>query len=274
MESTYFKLRYYIAFTYYKLRILTDCAEGKRRLYLAELLHVWNVLRHTNREMPGYNHIQTISTIFGTYKFIGDNYGYSIMSPAFERPDKELFIRLIQKSLRRGKRVLYLDVGAYAGDYTVGVLKFIRNKKLTTFAFEPDPVHFSLLKENLRLNHIKKVRAYNLGLGNKIKTVQMKGYKKIKDTVEVATVPYAMKTLDSLLPASYYKKFDEIFVKIDIEGHEAEAFDGARYLLKSHKKICVMIEDCVNPSIIAYLSNHAFRQTAKITPYDSFWESP
>jgi FkbM family methyltransferase len=227
---------------------------------------------HTAREMPEHNHIQTTESIFGTYKFIGDNYGYSILSPAFERPDKELFINLLQQSLRHNKRVLYLDVGAYVGDYTVGVLKFLDTRYLTTYVFEPDPVNYLLLRENLRINRIKGIRPYPVGLGDANKTIKVPGYSKKRDVVYTKPVSYTFRKLDWIIPASFYKKFDVVFVKIDIEGHEEEAFDGAKNLLHSGKKVTLMIEDCVNPSIIRYLKNHGFRFMTKITPYDSFWE--
>lgn len=228
---------------------------------------------HTSYETIGHDRIQTLSTIFGTYKFIGDNYGYSILSPAFERPDKELFIDMIRKSLGRRKRALYLDVGAYVGDYTVGVLTFLKHTALlTTYAFEPDPVNFALLKENLRINDLKGIRSYNSGLGDSNKIVKVVGYKRNGGRIIPAEVSYQLKALDSLLSLSFYQKFDEVFLKVDIEGHEEEALDGAKNLIRCGKKVHLMIEDCVNPSIIRYLKIHGFRFVTKITPYDSFWE--
>lgn len=239
---------------------------------MAEFIHLTNVLFDIHNEMPGSTSLQELTTIFGTYRFIGDNYGYSILSPAFERPDKELFLSNFKAALGRNRKILYVDVGAFVGDYTVGLLTFVNSKRVTTLAFEPDPVCFSLLQENLRRNNIHGVRVFKYGLSNTGKAVSVKGYVKKENRILPSRVPYTFRTLDSILPKNYYKKFDSIFVKVDIEGHEEEAFDGARYLLTSGKKIYLMIEDCVNPSIINYLKLHGFTFKTKITPYDSFWE--
>lgn len=272
MEIPYPKFRYYVMFLYYKLRIFIDCSSGRRRLYLAELVHVINAVFHANFQMPWSNKIHEIETIFGRFKFIGDNYGYSIMSPAFERPDIELFIQNLKQSLKKGKRILFLDIGANVGLYSVGITRFIRHKNFSIIAIEPDPVYFRLLVDNLKANSVPGIRVFNIALGNKNQRIRVPGFAMKGEAVLKKEVTIEQKQLDSILPAEFYKKFDEIFVKMDIEGHEEEAFDGAKNLRKSEKKVRLMIEDCVNPTIITYLKRHAFRFIAKITPYDSFWK--
>jgi FkbM family methyltransferase len=265
----YSKLRYYLLFLYYKIRIVIDCRSGMGRLLFAEFLHICNYLFHTNYEMPGRDQIRTIETIFGRYKFIGDYYGYSIISPAFERPDKEFLIDWMKQSLKQNKNVLYLDVGAFVGDYSVGILKFVKSKRLTTLVFEPDHDYYRLCLENFRLNNVKNCKVYNVGLSDKNTTVSALRFPTIPSSQKLT---FKLQKLDSLLSAAFYKKFDEIFIKIDIEGHEEETFAGATNLMKFGKKIHLMIEDCVNPVILRYLEDHGFRFVQKITPYDSFWE--
>ena len=268
----YSKLQYYFFFLYYKICIFTDTKSGRWRLYFSEFLHIWNFIFHTSHEMPGSDQIRTIETIFGKYKFIGDYYGYSILSPAFERPDKELLIDLMRRSLNQNKNVLYLDVGAFVGDYTIGVQKFVNAKRLTTLAFEPDIDYYKLLLVNANTNHVTNYKAYNVGLSNSNKTIEALRFPTLRDAIHYKKLKFRLRRLDDILPASFYKKFDEIFIKIDIEGHEEETFEGAIKLMKSGKKIYLMIEDCVNPLIVRYLTDHGFRFVQKITPYDSFWE--
>ena len=172
MTVTYSKIRYCILFFYYKFRLFLDCKKGRRRLLLAEILHIVNYLFRTNYEMPGYSQICEIETIFGKFKFIGDNYGYSILSPAFERPDKELFTGLIRESLRRKKTVLFLDIGAYVGDYSVGISLCIKGKRLTTIAFEPDIDYYKLCIANMRANGVSNYKVHNIGLSDKNTSMQ------------------------------------------------------------------------------------------------------
>lgn len=258
MEITYSKFGYYLYFIYYKLRILVDCRIGKRRLYLSEFIHLINVIFRSHYETPGAERVENIETIFGKFKFIGNNYGYSILSPAFERPDIELFIQNLQSSLKKGKKILFLDIGANVGLYSVGVTRFVKSKRLTIIAVEPDPVYHKLLLSNLKENAVSNTTVFPVALSDRDTIVRKSGFH--------------LRRLDSFLSKSFYHGFDEIFVKMDIEGNEEDAFDGAQNLLWSGKKIQLMIEDCVNPSIVKYLENHRFRFITKITPYDSFWE--
>jgi FkbM family methyltransferase len=266
---TFSNLRYYFLFIYYKFRIIFDCKSGRGRLLLAEFFHIVNTIFHTNFVIPNPDEIHEITTMFGTFKFINDYYGYSILSPAFERPDKELLISQIRHTLKKNTSVLFLDIGAYVGDYSIGISHRIKSNAITTVAFEPDIDYYKLCTENMKKNGVKKYKVYNLGLGDKRATIQTQRFPTIPLSKQLTL---RIEKMDSIIPASYYKKFDEIFLKIDIEGHEEETFEGAQNLLKSRKKIRLMIEDCVNPVIIKYLQDHNWKFVTKITPYDSFWE--
>ena len=272
MCLSYSKVRYYLLFFYYKLRVFLDCKSGCGRLYISELIHIWNSIFHTYYEMPGYDKIYEIETIFGKFKFIGDNYGYSILSPAFERPDKEFLTGMMRQTLRRKKSILFLDIGGLVGDYAIGISRLVKSNAITTLVFEPDHDYYKLLLTNARVNAVPKFKAYNIGLSNKNKTIRVPRFPTLVGIIPSKILTFRLRCLDDMLPESFYEKFDEIFVKIDIEGHEQETFEGAENLVKSGKKIRLMIEDCVNPSIIQYLSHHGWRFTKKITPYDSFWE--
>ena len=272
MDRTYPKIQYYLVFLYYKLRIFIDCRSGRMQVYLAEIIHLVNCLFRTSFEMPHHDRVGMIETIFGKFTFIADNYGYSILSPAFERPDIELFILQIRESLEQGNRVLFLDIGANVGLYSIGLTTRIGKKRFTTYAFEPDPVYHTLLLNNIAANDIKDVIVYNVAVGNGQKTIETDGFHLDKDKVEKTRVRFWIRTVDSIVTPTVLRGFDQIFVKIDIEGNEENAMDGAKNLLNSGKKIHLMIEDCVNPSIIDYLHAHDFRFIKKITQYDSFWE--
>lgn len=271
METRYSKFRYYLLFLYYKLRIFVDCTTGLDRLLLAESIHIWNLLSRTYHEMPGSDKIREIDTIFGKYKLIGDNYGYSILSPAFERPDKDLLISMINDAVRQNKSVLFLDIGGFVGDYTIGVSLKVKKNSVTTVAFEPDSDYYKLFITNLRMNHITQCKVYNIGLSNKDTEIKEPRFPTLMHVLPSKILKFRLRRLDDILPESFYKKFDEIFVKIDIEGHEEATFDGAADLINSGKEIHLMIEDCVNPAVTRYLKRHKWRFITKITPYDSFW---
>lgn len=54
---------------------------------------------------------------------------------------------------------LVVDVGAGYGDFSILIAK--KFPHINIYAFEPDAVYFSLFQENLKLNRIKNVYAYN-----------------------------------------------------------------------------------------------------------------
>jgi len=265
-------IQYYLLFFYYKLRIFIDCTEGRFRLYLSELIHLIGAITKTPLEMPERNKIQTIETIWGKFRFIGDLCGYLIMNPSFERQDMEYFVTLMRRAIEKKENILFLDIGANVGLYSVGMSKYVNNNHMVTHAFEPYPVYHRLLLENIKTNKIKNIMVHHIALGDKNRTIKTTGFTASGDTVAKTIVPLTIRTLDSVLSKKDIKQFDRIFIKIDIEGHEEEALRGSVKFLKCGKPILFMIEDCVNPSIIDYLQAHDFRFIKKITPYDSFWE--
>lgn len=272
MTGQYRAWKYYALFLYYKLRIPIDCTSGRGRLLLSEAVHLIRAMTHKKLEMPGHGKIHSVSTIWGTFRFIGDLYGYLIMNPSFERPDMEVFIRDIRSALSKKKRVLFLDIGANVGLYTIGIPNRIGKNRISIHAFEPDPVYYRLLRENIRMNGVKNVRTHNAALGTVDKTMKAKKFAFKGENILDREALYHVRRLDSFIPASYYNTFDEIFMKIDIEGHEEGAMDGAQHLWDSGKTIHLMIEDCVNPNIVHYLTRHGWTYIKKITPYDSFWD--
>jgi FkbM family methyltransferase len=184
----------------------------------------------------------------------------------------EYFLEQIRIALAKRKKVLFLDIGANVGLYTIGLTNRIGKKRFTTYAFEPDPVYHKLLLHNIAENDIKDVVVHNVAVGNVYITIETDGFRLVKDKVEKTRVRFRIRTLDSIITPSVLRRFDQIFVKIDIEGHEEEALRGSVQLFRSGKPMLFMIEDCVNPSIQTYLKTQKFTFRGKITPYNSFWE--
>ena len=272
MKLRYYPWRYYLQFLCYKFRILADCKAGRIRLLLSQIIHYAGHICHIWWEMPGYNHIEMITTVWGLFQFIGDLYGYLIMDPSFERPDMEYFFGEIRNSLSQKKKVLFLDIGANVGLYTIGLSNTLNKQKLAIHAFEPDPVYHLLLQKNIEINHTPHVTVHRVAIGKEQRVIDANGFQLVKDTVKKTRVKFHIRTLDSIITPAITRNFDVIYVKIDIEGHEEDALRGARQLYRSGKPMLFMIEDCVNPSILTYLKAQKFTSRGKITPYNSYWE--
>ena len=274
MKLKFFKTKFYIQFIYYRLRFLVDCSSGKSRLYLAELLRLSNIVLHTSFEMPGKCKVAKVKTIFGIFHLIGNIYSYSIVSPAFERPDIEELIHKIKRSLQQKKHVLFLDIGANIGFYSIGVSKRVHSNNLKVIAFEPDPVYHQLLLDNVKINKVLHCDVRHIALGDSNKDKYVKREPEIKNKKYSSKVLFYIRTLDSVFSKSFYNTFDEIYVKIDIDGLELEVLDGAKTLFQIDKKVTILVEDFIQPLIFERLCDRGCIFVRKLTPYNSFWVKP
>ena len=142
------------------------------------------------------------------------------------------------KSLDLKDGELVIDIGSNIGWYS---LVLSSQAQPTVFSFEPDPLNFSLLKDNIQLNGRHNIQGFNLALDKEesVKTLHLyKSYnlgrhsfiphEKSTRSVEVRTV-----MLDKFLQELGHEGESVKFLKIDIEGYEYPALLGAEQTLKN-----------------------------------------
>jgi len=139
-----------------------------------------------------------------------------------------------------------LDIGANIGWYSILLNKLMPDTG-RIYAFEPDPLNYELLSENIRLNNVKNVLAVNNALSNKkeIKKLYQYSNKNLGrhsllyinegDSVEVEAL-----VLDQFLEDNGIDFTKVKFAKIDIEGYEYFALSGATKVLDHIK--CLISE--------------------------------
>ena len=145
-----------------------------------------------------------------------------------------------EKELRKFFNIdggVFIDVGAHIGKYTVTVARKIRDSG-KVIAIEPEPFNFSLLSQNVVLNHLNNVILQNVACSVRDSKAVLyvhedcptlhsfyinQGLKKI----EVNTV-----TLDTLIKNLKIDRVD--FIKIDVEAAETDVFRGAVSVLQSY----------------------------------------
>jgi FkbM family methyltransferase len=132
-----------------------------------------------------------------------------------------------------------LDIGANTGSFALSA-KYYSNT--TWHLFEPDPLMFSILKENLKVNKINNVILYDQALSSEIKDTTLKicpshrGLNTLaKDLVrfsQTESIDYFLKTntIDNLF---YNTKID--LIKIDTEGSEYDIIKGGIETIKKYK---------------------------------------
>ncbi|PCI59641.1 MAG: FkbM family methyltransferase [Gammaproteobacteria bacterium] len=160
------------------------------------------------------------------------------------------FTRVLNAELQQ---FIFFDLGA-----DVGVVSALVNKYCTNLnqiiAIEPNPISFSVLKENL-LNIAIKHRALKLAISNfngyadfsfnAQQGSDHEGHLVITSNEKTNT---QVITLDSLIAKNNIKVTANIAIKIDIEGQEKAFFAGAHNTIKSVKKVVVLLE--LHPDVL------------------------
>lgn len=134
------------------------------------------------------------------------------------------FQRLLGKEL--DSRSVFFDIGANAGFYSL----LAARRSASVFAFEPFPANAAFVRRHAALNHFQ-ISVQELALSNYDGVANFAG---CGATGRIASqgIPVKVATLDSLiangLPSPSH-------VKMDIEGTEFEALQGAQHCIQKHR---------------------------------------
>lgn len=138
-----------------------------------------------------------------------------------------------------GPQDLFADIGANIGSYTILASKVCGAR---TIAFEPDPGTANSLMKNVELNGLaKQVRVVEAALGassGKISfTVGRDTVNRVAQAQDANTREVSLRTLDDVLSGEVPR-----VIKIDVEGFEAQVFQGASETLADHRLEAIITE--------------------------------
>jgi len=176
-----------------------------------------------------------------------DKLGLAILKGNFEIGIKSTLI----SNLKEGMTVL--DIGANIGYYTV-LMAYYVGKAGRVIAFEPNPVIFSELNDNVALNGFDNVQTLNIALtdttghskfffpseGQEAHGSLMKNRTFTEDSIENVNTD----RLDEVLLRLNINKVD--LIKIDVEGAELLVIRGAKTLLCGESKPIILFECAEN----------------------------
>lgn len=135
---------------------------------------------------------------------------------------------------------LFVDIGANVGSYTILASSAIGARGC---CFEPVPSTYERLMTNIRLNNVEeRVTSLNVALGNSNGEIHFTSDQNCMnhvitegETVE-SKIVVNVSTLDNQL------KDTPFLMKIDVEGYETPALEGAENTLKNEELCCVIME--------------------------------
>ena len=150
--------------------------------------------------------------------------------------EKDDELSFFQAYLKPGDTVI--DVGANIGE-TVLASSIAVGTNGRVFAFEPHPKVFGFLQDNLRLNEIRNVQLFNLGLGDTRRTVLFSDDRRDdmnRVTGDESGLTITLEALDPILVDCPRIQL----LKVDVEGYEMFVLQGGRETML--RSACVYFE--------------------------------
>lgn len=279
--SLWTKFCFYLSYFIYKLIIPFEVKQPRWKIWYYEFLYSLAKIKDYQSNVTWKYAIDTIQTRFGKFKIRPNTSDAANVSPAFERLDINYLIKLLKSLLQTNKKILFLDIGADIGSYSVLVANCFRHSSVRIKTFEPIPSSCLLIKENLALNKIEeKVQLYPLALAEEssksrqitldLNTPGSSSMKNNNIGTQSQNLEIEMKKLDDILKNE--PSIDDILImKIDVEGMEKNVLQGAQKALQFYEKVYVMVEDFIDQEIIQYLQEEQWIFLKKVTDYNSWW---
>jgi FkbM family methyltransferase len=138
-----------------------------------------------------------------------------------------------------GRGVTFIDAGANIGFYSLALSAL--QPELKVIAFEPNPKNFNLLAANARANQFCGILCERLALSDQEGRARLflspsdmsASLQSDFDSRPTGSVEVNTRTLDGYL--ARHPVPDRLVIKVDVEGHEAAFFRGARETLNARR---------------------------------------
>lgn len=166
-----------------------------------------------------------------------------------------------------------LDIGSNIGNHMLYYCSKMNAKQVD--CFEPNMFNYHTLLKNIELNHLQQtVTAHNTALGAQAGIAVQKdfstantGMNRIETVSNNATGAIPLKPLD----AFGFSKID--FIKIDVEGFEADVLKGAvQTLQQSNAVVLIEVFDSNKPLVDELMLSCGYAHTHTIENYNCIYE--
>jgi len=218
----------------YKFILKRKPFKGQFRLFIWLYRHGWlqNVSAIASPITGNFNiKLDTKNFIDASIYYIGDYEGYL----------KTQFKRLIKPNN------VILDIGANIGFHTLYFAELTGNNG-KVIAFEPIPINFAALENNISLNNLPQIVSVNKALGNTNSQMNIHVDKQTQNPGAFSLFEHGVKNTiiecvkgDDYLLDNNTKKVD--FIKLDVEGFELEVLKGLAETIKQSNPIIIFEYD-------------------------------
>jgi len=136
-----------------------------------------------------------------------------------------------QEFMKLSNDDIFVDAGAYIGDTLADFLECAGGVCQKYYAFEPDAINFQKLERFVDEKRLPNVKLINCGLGSRQgveRFAQGVGQSSVSKICENGNVAVQIDTIDRSCQ-------DASFIKMDIEGAELEALEGAQKTIRSNR---------------------------------------
>lgn len=158
----------------------------------------------------------------------------------YEDTETKIVLNIIKKIAK--EKICVLDIGANEGWYTLNIKKTFVDADL--YSFEPSPVTFNRLKENLLLNGESVNNAVNIGLYDRNDKLAFyydkegsgaSSFVNIREKADIKPIEVDVRRMDDWARENKITKVD--FIKCDVEGAELFVYKGGREVIEQSKPI-------------------------------------
>jgi FkbM family methyltransferase len=145
---------------------------------------------------------------------------------------------------------LFLDIGANIGAFSIPAAKQLKKLNGKVIAVEASPTIFPYLRKNIEINNLENIELLSLAVTNSDHNsvdfyeapTEKFGMGSISPQFQSTPIRVKTITIDSILNDQELAKVS--FIKVDVEGYEAEVFEGASGLFNSPNPPMVLFEFC------------------------------
>jgi FkbM family methyltransferase len=186
----------------------------------------------------------------GARVWLGDDDAGQLLLPyLIKKYESELFYTLLHYLAHLKPGGCFADIGANVGFYSMSAAHYLRNTSaITVHAFEPNPRAVNYLRRNAALNHVENVLINREAVGNQTgkislytspATITIGSLRQVgSDLTEVIEVRVI--TLDAYFAKPSAPRLG--LLKLDIEGGEFLALQGARAMLERDHPVIIYEE--------------------------------